>query len=140
MEISTATNENIYKSSSSSTTSSSSSSSKLNIEDNYNNKQIIYQKQNNQNATSTSLNQNTKYIFILNAFVNGFAQLKLCADRIDYEYIIEIYWSNDSRSFVKRTYDDFVIFHQINYHLIEFYSKLLKFIIFKKKKNVKKVA
>jgi len=49
--------------------------------------------------------------FILNAFVNGFVQLKLCADKIDYAYIIEIYWSNESRSFVKRTFDDFVEFH-----------------------------
>lgn len=53
-----------------------------------------------------------KYIFILNAFVNGFVQLKLCADKIDYEYIIEIYWSNEARSYVKRTYDDFVLFHK----------------------------
>lgn len=53
-----------------------------------------------------------RFVFILNAFVNGFAQLKLSADQIDFEYIIEIYWSNDTRSFVKRTYDDFVIFHR----------------------------
>lgn len=52
-----------------------------------------------------------RFVFILNAFVNGFAQLKLCADRTDFEYIVEIYWSNDTRSFVKRTYDDFAIFH-----------------------------
>jgi hypothetical protein len=50
--------------------------------------------------------------FILNAFVNGFAQLKLCADKIDYEYIIEIYWSNSMKTFIKRTYDDFVLFHR----------------------------
>lgn len=53
-----------------------------------------------------------RFVFILNAFVNGFAQLKLCADRTDFEYIIEIYWSNDTRSYVKRTYDDFAIFHR----------------------------
>ena len=50
--------------------------------------------------------------FILNAFVNGFAQLKLSADKIDYEYIIEIYWSNSMKTFIKRTYDDFVLFHR----------------------------
>lgn len=53
-----------------------------------------------------------KPVFILNAFVNGFVQLKLCADKIDYAYIIEIYWSNETRSFVKRTFDDFVDFHK----------------------------
>lgn len=49
--------------------------------------------------------------FILNAFVNGFVQLKLCADKIDYAYIIEIYWSNETKSFIKRTFNDFVEFH-----------------------------
>lgn len=53
-----------------------------------------------------------RFVFILNAFVNGFVQLKLCADRTDFEYIVEIYWSNDTRSYVKRTYDDFAIFHR----------------------------
>lgn len=61
---------------------------------------------------NTNSSTKTKFVFILNAFVNGFAQLKICADKIDYEYIIEIYWSNEDRSFVKRTFDDFVIFHR----------------------------
>jgi hypothetical protein len=65
-------------------------------------------------------NQEKKFIFILNAFVNGFAQLKLCENKIDYEYIIEIYWSNEDRSFVKRTYDDFVLFHR---NLIQKFSQ-----------------
>jgi hypothetical protein len=56
-------------------------------------------------ASSTQHQQN--YKFIIDAFVNGFAQLKVCADKIDYEYIIEIYWSNDQKTFIKRTFDDF---------------------------------
>lgn len=60
-----------------------------------------------------------QHIFLLNAFVNGFVQLKLCADKIDYEYIIEIYWSNETKSYVKRTYEDFVTFHR---HLIQVFS------------------
>ena len=68
---------------------------------------------------------NTKYIFILNAFVNGFAQLKLCANRIDYEYIIEIYWSNETKSFIKRTYEDFVTFHrQLLQMFSQFFSQI----------------
>lgn len=63
-------------------------------------------------STSQSSKENNKYMFILNAFVNGFAQLKLCASKIDYEYIIEVYWSNGTKTFVKRTYDDFHLFHQ----------------------------
>jgi len=62
----------------------------------------------------------TKYIFILDAFVNGFVQLKLCADKIDYEYIIEVYWSNENKSFIKRTFDDFSIFHR---NLLEQFSQ-----------------
>jgi hypothetical protein len=57
--------------------------------------------------------QPKKYIFILDAFVNGFVQLKLCANKIDYEYIIEVYWSNENKSFIKRTYQDFFNFHEI---------------------------
>ncbi len=53
-----------------------------------------------------------RYKFLLNAYVNGFVQLKLCADKIDYEYIIELYWSNNSKTFIKRTYEDFVAFHR----------------------------
>ncbi|RNA45049.1 neutrophil cytosol factor 1 [Brachionus plicatilis] len=64
-----------------------------------------------------------RFVFILNAFVNGFAQLKLCADRTDFEYIVEIYWSNDTRSFVKRTYDDFAMFHS---NLCHQFSELSK--------------
>jgi hypothetical protein len=63
-------------------------------------------------AVSQTSEKNNKYIFILNAFVNGFAQLKLSASNIDYEYIIEVYWSNGTKTFVKRTYDDFFSFHQ----------------------------
>jgi hypothetical protein len=63
-------------------------------------------------TTSKSSQENIKYVFILNAFVNGFAQLKLSASKIDYEYIIEVYWSNGAKTFVKRTYDDFFLFHQ----------------------------
>jgi len=59
-------------------------------------------------------------VFLLNAFVNGFAQLKLSAEKTDYEYIIEIYWSNEARTYVKRTYDDFVIFHR---HLLQTFSQ-----------------
>lgn len=70
-----------------------------------------------ESSSTTSSSQPTtqstpKHAFILNAFVNGFVQLKLCADKIDYAYIIEIYWSNETRSFVKRTFDDFVDFHK----------------------------
>lgn len=63
-------------------------------------------------STGVQHHQNNKYIFILNAFVNGFVQLKLCADKIDYEFIIEIYWSNETKTFVKRTFDDFVLFNR----------------------------
>jgi hypothetical protein len=54
----------------------------------------------------------SRYKFLLNAYVNGFVQLKLCADKIDYEYIIELYWSNNLKTFIKRTYEDFVLFHR----------------------------
>lgn len=64
--------------------------------------------------------ETNKSIFLLNAFVNGFAQLKLCADKIDFEYIIEVYWSNETRSFVKRTFDDFTTFHR---ELIQVFSQ-----------------
>lgn len=67
--------------------------------------------------------QNNKYIFLLDAFVNGFAQLKICADKSDYEYIIEIYWSNETKSYIKRTYDDFVSFHR---QLIEMFSQFFE--------------
>jgi hypothetical protein len=93
-------------SSSSSTTSSSNNTSGSNSNNN----------NNNNNSGNNSLvkyeSQPNKYIFILDAFVNGFAQLKLCANKIDYEYIIEVYWSNEKKSFIKRTYSDFFQFHE----------------------------
>ena len=94
-------------SSSSSTTSSSSSNN------NHHQLEII-------NKNLTQVTSKNKYIFLLNAFVNGFAQLKLSAEKIDYEYIIEIYWSNETKSYVKRTYEDFVTFHR---HLIQVFSQ-----------------
>ena len=96
-------------SSSSSTTSSNSSTTSAHIvtSKSGSNHEIAQTQLSNEN-----LQQHTnKYIFILNGFVNGFAQLKLSADKTDYEYIIEVYWSNDTKSFIKRTYDDFVRFH-----------------------------
>lgn len=82
-------------------------------------------------TTSSSNDQNeailhtetNKYIFLLDAYVNGFAQLKLSADKIDYEYIIEIYWSNETKSYVKRTYEDFCTFHR---HLTQFFSQFFE--------------
>lgn len=87
---------------------------------------------NNLDETKQNLCQNNdhslginKYIFILNAFVNGFAQLKLCADKIDYEYIIEIYWSNETKTYVKRTFDDFILFHRnLMQQFSQFFSDL----------------
>jgi hypothetical protein len=87
--------------SSSSSSSSSSSESACSL--------VNYTKSSNNNNNNNNSNKN---VFILNAFVNGFVQLKLCAEKIDYEYIIEIYWSNETRSFVKRTFEDFVRFHK----------------------------
>lgn len=114
-------NQNISNSksssSSASTTSTSSSSSTTSG--------VVSQQQSNHQ------NQNNKYIFILNAFVNGFAQLKLCADKIDYEYIIEVYWSNEDRSYVKRTYDDFAIFHR---NLLQTFSQFFNDLNAKNKK------
>lgn len=110
------TSSNKSNSSSASTTSTSSSSSTSGV---------VAQKQSNHQ------NQNNKYIFILNAFVNGFAQLKLCADKIDYEYIIEVYWSNEDRSYVKRTYDDFAIFHR---NLLQAFSEFFNDLNAKNKK------
>lgn len=63
-------------------------------------------------ASSSASSSTNKYTFILNAFVNGFVQLKLCANKVDFEYIIEVYWSNENKTFIKRTYDDFYKFHQ----------------------------
>ncbi len=62
----------------------------------------------------------SKAEFVLNAFVNGFAQLKLSANKIDHEYIIEVYWSRGNRTFVKRTFYDFVNFHR---SLLESFSE-----------------
>lgn len=79
-----------------------------------------------------------KYIFLLNAFVNGFAQLKLSADKIDYEYIIEIYWSNETKSYVKRTYDDFVTFHrQLLLDFSQFFDEIKLNLNMKAMKNSK---
>lgn len=120
MDQSTKIKAQIYSSSSSSSSSSTSStaSSSAHLQQNKLNLSKI--------SSSTNSSNTTKYIFILNAFVNGFVQLKLCADKIDYEFIIEIYWSNDSRSFVKRTYEDFVKFHyNLNCHFSQFFSELL---------------
>ena len=74
-----------------------------------NKKKLKFKQRSNNNNNSKAHNS---IKFILNAFVNGFAQLKICADKIDYEYIIEIYWSNGMKTFIKRTYDDFVLFHR----------------------------
>jgi hypothetical protein len=74
----------------------------------------------NTNSPCSTQSETNKYIFILDAFVNGFVQLKLCADKIDYEYIIEVYWSNENKSFIKRTFDDFNIFHR---NLLEQFSQ-----------------
>lgn len=97
-------------SSNSSSSSSSSSESACSL--------VNYTKSSNNNNNNNNSNKN---VFILNAFVNGFVQLKLCAEKIDYEYIIEIYWSNETRSFVKRTFEDFVRFHK---KIVKFFSDL----------------
>jgi hypothetical protein len=97
---------NSTKSSSKSTSSSSSSSTTGSCA--------------NTNSPCSTQSETNKYIFILDAFVNGFVQLKLCADKIDYEYIIEVYWSNENKSFIKRTFDDFNIFHR---NLLEQFSQ-----------------
>lgn len=89
----------------------------------------------NENHNEIIHSQTNKYIFLLDAFVNGFAQLKICADKIDYEYIIEIYWSNETKSYIKRTYDDFVSFHR---QLIETFSQFFEQI--KSNLNSKAVA
>ncbi|CAF1078946.1 unnamed protein product [Brachionus calyciflorus] len=92
-----------YSSSSSNTSSSSSSNSSASST-------VISYREEPLNHNKSFISK--RFVFILNAFVNGFVQLKLCANRTDFEYIIEIFWSNDIRSFVKRTYDDFIIFHR----------------------------
>lgn len=102
-----ASSPNSTKSSSKSTSSSSSSSS-------------TSRSCANINSPCSTQSETNKYIFILDAFVNGFVQLKLCADKIDYEYIIEVYWSNENKSFIKRTFDDFNIFHR---NLLEQFSQ-----------------
>ena len=108
------------RSSSSSTTSSSnecnSSSNDIFLQQQQQQKQqqqlqLQSQKQPQQQAAQQYQVTN-KPAFLLNALVNGFVQLKLCADKVDFEYIVEVYWSNDSRTYVKRTYDDFVLFHK----------------------------
>lgn len=100
---------------SSSSKSSSSSSSSSKTSSNRRRKHRIKNKESSNTKQQQQVQNQlpaAKNIFILNAFVNGFVQLKLCADKIDYAYIVEIYWSNDTRSYVKRTYDDFVDFNK----------------------------
>jgi hypothetical protein len=107
-------------SSSTSSTSSTSRSSSYKISSLYN---LPCQLQSTSNFTLTNTTNN--YIFVLDAWVNGFAQLKLSAEKIDFEFIVEIFWSDESRTFVKRTFDDFVLFDR---KLMEkfgtFFSKL----------------
>lgn len=115
---SNASSSSTTSSSSSSSSSTRSSSSKSSASSSSSKTSSSRRRKHRKNKSSNGKQQvqnqlpAAKNIFILNAFVNGFVQLKLCADKIDYAYIVEIYWSNDTRSYVKRTYDDFVDFNK----------------------------
>ena len=99
---SSSTSSSSSNSSSSSSSSTSSSSCKL----------PSIERKDVQVSTGASTSTVNKITFILDAFVVGFAQLKLSANKIDYEFIVEVYWSTGLKTFIKRTFDDFVVFDQ----------------------------
>ena len=61
-------------------------------------------------------------ISVIYAEVNGFVEKKLWLS-VDYLFVVEIFWSDNRTTFVKRKYKEFVQFHK---HIKDYFRSKMK--------------